>query len=45
MEIVSCGAVRPERILTQEQPIRSVIDAYKMFADKKAGSMQVELRP
>jgi threonine dehydrogenase-like Zn-dependent dehydrogenase len=45
MEIISCGAVQPERIITQEQPIRSVIDAYRMFADKKAGWMKVELRP
>ena len=45
MEIVSAGSVQPERIITQAQPMRSVIDAYRMFADKKAGWMKVELRP
>jgi threonine dehydrogenase-like Zn-dependent dehydrogenase len=45
MQIVSAGSVKPERIITQEQPIRSAIDAYRMFADKKAGWLKVELRP
>jgi len=45
MQIVSAGSVQPERIITQEQPIRSAIDAYRMFADKKAGWLKVELRP
>jgi threonine dehydrogenase-like Zn-dependent dehydrogenase len=45
MQIVSAGSVKPERIITQAQPMRSVIDAYRMFADKKAGWMKVELRP
>ncbi len=45
MQIVSAGSVKPERIITQEQPIRSAIDAYRMFSDKKAGWLKVELRP
>ena len=45
MQIVSAGSVKPERIITQDQPMRSVIDAYRMFADRKAGWMKVELRP
>jgi threonine dehydrogenase-like Zn-dependent dehydrogenase len=45
MQIVSAGSVQPERIITQEQPIRSAIDAYRMFADKKAGWLKVELKP
>ncbi len=45
MQIVSAGSVKPERIITQEQPIASALDAYRMFADKKAGWMKVELRP
>jgi len=45
MQIVSAGSIKPERIITQEQPIASAIDAYRMFADKKAGWMKVELRP
>ena len=45
MQIVSAGLVKPERIITQEQPMVSVIDAYRMFAAKKAGWMKVALRP
>ena len=45
MEIVSGGAVQPERVITQEQPIASAIDAYRMFDQHKAGWMKVELRP
>jgi threonine dehydrogenase-like Zn-dependent dehydrogenase len=45
MELVSCGAIRPERIITQEQPIASATDAYRMFDQHKAGWMKVELQP
>jgi threonine dehydrogenase-like Zn-dependent dehydrogenase len=45
MQVVSAGSVKPERVITQEQPIRSAIDAYRMFSDKKAGWLKVELRP
>jgi threonine dehydrogenase-like Zn-dependent dehydrogenase len=45
MEIVSCGAVKPERIITQEQPLVSAIDAYRMFDQHKAGWTKVDLRP
>ncbi len=45
MEIVSSGMVQPERVITQEQPIASAIDAYRMFDQHKAGWMKVELRP
>ena len=45
MELVSCGAVKPERIITQEQPLVSAIDAYRMFDQHKSGWTKVELRP
>lgn len=45
IEIVSGGAVQPESVITQEQPIASVIDAYRMFDQHKAGWMKVEIRP
>ena len=45
MQIITGGAVRPERIITQEQPLVSAIDAYRMLDDKKAGWLKVELRP
>lgn len=45
MELIAGGAVQPETVITQEQPIRSAIDAYRMFDQHKAGWMKVELRP
>ncbi len=45
MQIVSAESIKPGRVITQEQPMRSAIDAYRMFADKKAGWLKVELRP
>jgi threonine dehydrogenase-like Zn-dependent dehydrogenase len=45
IEIVSGGAVQPERVITQAQPIASAVDAYRMFDQHKAGWMKVELRP
>jgi threonine dehydrogenase-like Zn-dependent dehydrogenase len=45
MQIITGGAVRPERIITQEQPLVSAIDAYRMLDEKKAGWLKVELRP
>jgi hypothetical protein len=38
MQIVSAGSIKPERVT-------SALDAYRVFADKKAGGMKVELRP
>jgi threonine dehydrogenase-like Zn-dependent dehydrogenase len=45
MQIVSGGTIRPETIITQDQPLVSAIDAYRMFDEKRAGWMKVELRP
>ncbi len=45
MEIVAAGAVQPERVITQAQPIASAIDAYRMFDEHRAGWTKVELRP
>lgn len=45
LQIISGGSIKPERVITQAQPIRSAIDAYRMFSDHKAGWLKVELRP
>ena len=45
LQIVSAGSVKPERVITQEQPIASALDAYRMFDQKKAGWLKVQLRP
>jgi threonine dehydrogenase-like Zn-dependent dehydrogenase len=44
IEIVAGGAVQPEQVITQTQPVASAIDAYRMFDQHKAGWMKVELR-
>ena len=45
LQTISAGSIQPERIITQEQPMVSALDAYRMFADHKAGWLKVELRP
>ncbi|MFP4498321.1 MAG: zinc-binding dehydrogenase, partial [Vulcanimicrobiota bacterium] len=45
MRKVETGAVDPSEVLTQVQPVKSVIEAYKTFDDRKAGWMKVELKP
>ena len=42
---IAGGAVQPEQVITQAQPIASALDAYRMFDQHKAGWMKVELRP
>jgi len=37
--------VKPERVIAREPPIASALDAYRMFADTKAGWLKVEARP
>jgi threonine dehydrogenase-like Zn-dependent dehydrogenase len=44
MQIVSAGSIKPERVITRERPIASALDAYRVFADKKAGGMKVEFQ-
>ncbi len=45
MPIVAGGLIHPESIITQDQPLVSALDAYRMFDEKRAGWMKVELRP
>lgn len=45
VELVRTGAVNPAKILTQVQPLTSVIDAYKAFDARKEGWVKVELLP
>ena len=45
VQIVSAKSVKPERVITQEQPIVSALDVYRRFADRKASRLKVELRP
>jgi len=45
VELVRNGTVDPLRILTKRQPLTSVIDAYKTFAEHKPGWVKVALQP
>jgi threonine dehydrogenase-like Zn-dependent dehydrogenase len=45
IEIVTCGMVHPEKILSKIQPIPSAIEAYKQFDLRASGWTKVELVP
>lgn len=45
LEWVRAGVVDPSRVLTQEQPILSAIEAYKAFDARMAGWIKVMLEP
>ncbi|MBW4563082.1 MAG: hypothetical protein KME32_18420 [Mojavia pulchra JT2-VF2] len=43
--MVQTGQLDPEQILTQVEPLSSVIDAYKAFDTRQPGWIKVELLP
>lgn len=45
VDLVHSGVVDPTQILTQVEPMTSVIDAYKAFDQRKSGWVKVELVP
>lgn len=45
VDMVRSGQVDPEKILTQVEPLTSVIDAYKAFDTRQPGWVKVELVP
>jgi threonine dehydrogenase-like Zn-dependent dehydrogenase len=45
VDMVRSGEVNPVGILTQHQPLRSAIDAYKAFDERQEGWMKVKLEP
>jgi threonine dehydrogenase-like Zn-dependent dehydrogenase len=45
VELVRDGTIDPLEILTKREPMTSVIDAYKMFAEHQSGWVKVELKP
>ncbi len=45
IELVRSGAVAPETILSNIEPLTSVINAYKAFDERQPGWMKVELVP
>ncbi len=45
VDLVETGAVDPEKILTQREPLTSAIEAYKAFDKRQPGWIKVELDP
>lgn len=45
VDVVRSGEVDPKQILTQVEPLTSVIDAYKAFDTRQPGWVKVELVP
>ncbi|HXE31621.1 MAG TPA: zinc-dependent alcohol dehydrogenase [Terriglobales bacterium] len=45
LRLVAGGAVRPESVLTQRQPMTSAIEAYRSFDRREPGWIKVELQP
>jgi threonine dehydrogenase-like Zn-dependent dehydrogenase len=43
MNVVAGGVVDPTVVLTEKEPLTDVIDAYRMFDEKKPGWMKVEV--
>ncbi|EAU39909.1 alcohol dehydrogenase [Fulvimarina pelagi HTCC2506] len=45
VELVRRGGLKPEAILTEEEPMRDVLKAYETFDDQQKGWIKVELDP
>ena len=45
VSMVAAGLINPEQVLTEREPMTSVIDAYKAFDERQPGWIKVELLP
>lgn len=45
VDMVESGSIDPQKILTQQEPLMSAIDAYKAFDQRQPGWVKVELLP
>ncbi len=45
VDMVRAGLVDPTQVLTQREPMMSVIEAYKAFDRRQPGWIKVELKP
>ncbi len=43
LDMVNTGEIDPEKILTQEEPLSSAIDAYESFDQRESGWIKVAL--
>lgn len=44
IDLVKTGVIDPRRVLTQEEPLTSAVDAYKAFDQREQGWVKVELK-
>lgn len=45
LELVRMGVLKPSQVLTQIEPMTSVIEAYKAFDKREPGWIKVKLEP
>lgn len=45
IELVQSGSVKPERLITNVEPLSSATEAYKLFDERQPGWIKVELLP
>jgi threonine dehydrogenase-like Zn-dependent dehydrogenase len=45
VDMVKSGVIDPMEVLTQREPLTSVIEAYKAFDERQPGWIKVELMP
>ena len=45
VDLVKSGAIDPEKVLTQREPVTNVLEAYKAFDTRQPGWIKVELLP
>ncbi len=45
LDLVASGVVDPTKILTQREPLTTVLDAYEAFDTRQPGWIKVELKP
>ncbi|MBW4640031.1 MAG: hypothetical protein KME05_17735 [Gloeocapsa sp. UFS-A4-WI-NPMV-4B04] len=45
VDMVESGSIDPQKILTQQEPLMSAIEAYKAFDRRQPGWVKVELIP
>ncbi len=45
VELVRAGTVDPQAVVTQLEGVRSALDAYEAFDDRRPGWLKVELEP
>jgi threonine dehydrogenase-like Zn-dependent dehydrogenase len=45
VERIRTGAIDPSRVITQQEPLDSAIEAYRQFDRREAGWLKVELQP